>query len=167
MITKYKRMLIISLGIIILSSFINATVAASGSWDYPDYEYPLEIEDAMYDDLDGDGLEDDVLVEFELISPTDEDCFFKGAFTLSLVLPSGFTHVFTFSIRETFEELEVEVELYNVATENGWYDLHIEADILCRSEGTVFLGIAEDSLTFDPREYQDGFLPYAIVIYKL
>lgn len=85
---------------------------------------------------------------------------------LTLILPSGLTYVMHFRITEVFVELPVTLKLYNTATEEGDYDLHLEADIWGYDiNGVTFSGIVADSIIFDPHEFKDGGLPYGIVEY--
>lgn len=160
---KWRTFILLTIGILLagnLASFVAA---------YPSqtqYIYPLEITDAIYADLDSDGLEDDVLVDFVLHSPTGQLCYFDGDFDMYLTLPSGYTYYMNFQITEVFVDLPVTLSLFNTAHESGWYNVDIFADIWGYDvNGVIFSGTVYDGITFDPREYDDGGLPYGTISY--
>lgn len=127
---------------------------------------PLVINEAYYCDLDDDGGEDDVVTIFTLYSPTGLLANVDAAIDLSILLPSGQIFSFTYRLKETFIELELTIEWYNCAVEDGWYDFTTTVDMHGFDiDRTHFDGTVSETLTFDPREYNDGGFPMAIVFY--
>lgn len=127
---------------------------------------PLVIDDAYYCNLDDDGMEDDCVTLFTLYSPTGLLADIKVDLDLSILLPSGQYFYFSYRIAETFVSLPIEIEWYNVAVESGWYNFTVAAHIWgVDIEGVRFTGNISETLTFDPRDYRSGALPFAIVIF--
>lgn len=163
----FRYAILLTIGVLIAGNVATFASAYPSSSEYEgEITYPLEITNAIYADLDQDGLDDDVIVDFVLKSPTGELCYFDAKFEMFLTLPSGYTYWMQFRITEVFVELPVTLSLYNTATESGWYDLDIFADVWGYDvNGVIFSGTVSDSLTFDPREYKDGGLPYGVISY--
>ncbi|WP_371804336.1 hypothetical protein [Candidatus Lokiarchaeum ossiferum] len=127
---------------------------------------PLIIDDAYYCDKDGDGLEDDVITIFTLYSPTGLLADVDAVIDLSILLPSGQIFSFSYRLKETFIELELTIEWYNCAVEDGWYDFTVLVDMHGFDiDRNHFDGTVTETLTFDPREVGGAGLPFAIVLY--
>ena len=162
----YKLMLgIFLLGLISLFGNISSASALSRGAVVAPID-PLVIDDAYYCDLDGDGGEDDCITIFTLYSPTGLLATVDADIYLSILLPSGQLFSFTYRLKQTFVELELTIEWYNVAIEAGWYDFTVIVDMHGFDiDRTHFTGTVTEMLTFDPREYRDGGLPFAIVLF--
>ncbi len=163
----FKTRILLTVSLFILLSMVSYVATASGATarttEVP--QDPLVIHDAYYCDLDDDGKEDDCMTIFSLYSPTGYMADTKVTLDLSIRLPSGQTFFFTYKIWKTFDELRFEIEWYNVAVESGWYNFTVVA----RMQGfdmmnTHFVGSVMETFTFDPREYREGALPYAVVV---
>ncbi|UYP46225.1 hypothetical protein NEF87_002510 [Candidatus Lokiarchaeum ossiferum] len=163
---KIKQKLVIIFALVLVS--INGISFGSAWGFYPTNPIPvdpIEITYANYLELDGDGYEDDVITQFTLKSPTGYYAYLDVELELELVLPSGYTYIMRFSITEFYVELPVTVEWHNCATESGWYDFNIEADIFGFDSDIIFSGIVTDSLTFDPPFDKSGSSIFGMVRY--
>ena len=165
--SKTKKILfgLFLLGIIGIIGNISMVSAYNGNRTIAPVD-PLIIDDAYYCDLDEDGNEDDLITMFTLYSPTGLLANVDANIELSILLPSGEEFVFNYRIKETFIELNFTIEWYNCAIESGWYDFTVTVDMQGFDiEQTHFMGTVTETLTFDPREYRDGGLPFAIVMF--
>ena len=145
-------------------SFLPLSLAGGGALRTSTASF-VEITYATYLDLDNDGLEDDIITEFTVYSPTGEEDWVKMDFDFYLTLPSGKTFWMTYKAIEYFDVLPVILEWYNVAEEEGDYifsiDVHLQA---VGDDGRITMKITE-SLEFDPPESKDGGTPLGIIIY--
>ena len=164
---KWRILILLTVGILLAGNLASFAAAYGGKTSYSgDVIYPLEITDANYADLDSDGLEDDVVVNLVLHSPTGKLCYFDAIFDMYLTLPSGYTYYMNFQITEVFVDLPVTLSLFNTAHESGWYDVDLFADIWGYDiNGVIFSGTVYDGITFDPREYRDGGFPFGKISY--
>ncbi len=120
-----------------------------------DAELDIDIEKAYYMDFDNSGLENDVIVEFEV---EFEDDFSDSAtiilsLEVELTLPSGLTYVYKLKMKLIDEETDAMLVYFNHATESGWYTTSIRGTI-------VAWGItAYDRCVFDPPGGDNGEVP--------
>lgn len=84
----------------------------------------IQVKEAYYADLDGDGLEDDVYSQVEIrLSGANR---YNLDYWITLTLPSGENFVFGWFVSTRLTTLNIANNLYNTALEAGWYHLHIE-----------------------------------------
>ncbi len=85
------------------------------------------IESAGYRDIDGDGTEDDVLIVFRIelkgFTAKELRSGVKFGLSLHLVLPSGRDFKYLYLNETYLQEFHVRADLYNHATEPGWYEI--------------------------------------------
>ena len=85
------------------------------------------IETAGYLDLDDDTHEDDVLIVFRIelkgFSAQDFENGVSFGLSLQLVLPSGKDFKYLYFNETHLQEFYVRANLYNHATESGWYEV--------------------------------------------
>ena len=160
---------VVVMGLIAMVGYVS-TASALSPWGTSEAVLldPLVIDEAYYCNLDPevDDGEDDCVTKFTLYSPTGLEADVRVDLVLRLELPSGLVFYFTYRINTVFTALPIEIQWYNVAVEDGWYTFSVSAhmwgeDIL----GTRFVGTVSEELTFDPREYRDGALPFAMVFF--
>ena len=116
----------------------------------PDDEI-LEITNATYLDIDGDGSEDDILTDFIFRVPTGNLAYMICDIYVSLELPSTNTFHACFRFIGIFIEVSFFLDWINVATEGGDYIFFVEIN----SVGIDVMGnhISEyisNSIVFDP-----------------
>jgi len=163
---KYRKILHLSflLAVFAISGFTSSVSGAAARVVAP--VDPLIIDDAYYCDVDGDLLEDDCRTFFTLYSPTGFEASMIVDLYLSIELPSGQKFYFTYEFGATFVNLPFEIQWYNVAIESGDYIFTVIADMHGWDiNRTHFKGTVSETLIFDPREYRDGSIPFAMVIY--
>ncbi|MFX0113841.1 MAG: hypothetical protein ACFFB3_04790 [Candidatus Hodarchaeota archaeon] len=101
--------------------------------------------DAYYTELDGDGLEDDVvtdlLIEMNELIPV---LFIY----IEVELPSGMTHDIWLPINPDSTELNFHVDFHDIATESGWYTARVFAAVPCNQGSLVYYLC--DTIEFDP-----------------
>lgn len=106
----------------------------------------ISIDHAYYYDLDGDGLEDDIQVDFTLTvnpgikSPSKSDYYVK------LTLPSGLAYLVRLTLIGRYATIHMTFFWYDCATESGWYNINIEAF----AYGGSRMGYSTANLDFDP-----------------
>ncbi|MBD3157209.1 MAG: hypothetical protein GF309_00345 [Candidatus Lokiarchaeota archaeon] len=107
--------------------------------------YGLEIVDAYYADLDGDGVEDDIkiLVEFSFgnTNPSRVDL------RLTVELPSGTVYSFRVSVYRPPTKSILNIDCFDMATESGWYIVSMVASVMGSGNGKVYI---TDQMAFDP-----------------
>ncbi|MCY3414962.1 MAG: hypothetical protein INQ03_25150 [Candidatus Heimdallarchaeota archaeon] len=103
----------------------------------------INISEAYYADLEGDGLENDVFVGVDLyLSGRDA---YNFDYYIFLTLPSGlqFSYAYAFSAKTDY--IYFGNYFWQHALEPGWYD--VEVFIVMRSGG---LTVSSEALIFDP-----------------
>ncbi len=142
--------------IVILSLFIPAVNAQPriASVDY------IQIVDAYYADLDGDGYEDDIklLVEFKFLD-TDPS---RVDLNIWIELPSGLTFNVRISIYNTPNEFLLNIDCFNMAIESGWYTVTMLASIMGAGNGKLYI---MDEIIFDPPTGGGPGLPPSVNAY--
>lgn len=128
-----------------------------------DAELDINIEKAYYMDFDNSGVENDVIVEFEVELEIDDDLSDSATIILflevELTLPSGLTYVYKLKMKIIDEETDAMLVYFNHATESGWYITSIRGTI-------VSLGItAYDRCVFDPPGGDNGDVPRICLYY--
>lgn len=116
----------------------------------------FRVRDAYYGDMEGDGLKDDIHM---LIDIHIEGISTRYNFNLyiTLLLPSGESHTYAYSIKTKILDFTAQVIFYNHATESGWYTIHL-LTILFSGKTT---GDATDEYSFDPPGGNPGGDPHA------
>ncbi|MHA1612410.1 MAG: hypothetical protein ACTSYU_10200 [Promethearchaeota archaeon] len=167
-----SRTIMLALAVVGLVAMLSYVSTASALNNYGTREIapedPLVIDEAYYCNLDPevDDGEDDCVTKFTLYSPTGLEADIRVDLVLSIELPSGLIFRFNYRIDAVFVDLPIEIEWYNVAVEDGWYTFTVSAHMRGTDiDGTRFIGTVSDELVFDPREYRDGALPFAIVFF--
>lgn len=136
-------------------SLLGLGVKGVSAWGYPPPPPPMvEIGYANYLDLDGDGIEDDILTNFTIYDPYWSISNYYGQIRLYMVLPSGFTWYIEIDIDWYISETKtLHVEWHNCATESGWYDFYVYLDAyVFLSNGGLDYVYEYDYLEFDPPE---------------
>jgi hypothetical protein len=104
----------------------------------------VEVRDAFYADLDGDGLEDDVHTYIYLKLTGSKN--FNFDYYLTLTLPSGHDFLFGWNIKTwNMNEIRLNSSLLDTALEPGWYHLHVE--IILKTGGLAYI---DEEHIFDP-----------------
>lgn len=120
----------------------------------------IQIIDAYYADLDGDGYEDDIklLLEFSFTDaePSRVDLI------IWIELPSGTTYNIRLSVYRAPSASILNVDCFNMATESGWYTVTMLASIMGAGNGKIYL---TDELMFDPPTGSGPGLPPSIRAY--
>jgi hypothetical protein len=105
----------------------------------------IQIVDAYYADLDGDGYEDDIklLVQFSFAdtSPSRVDL------NIWIELPSGLVFNVRVSIYNTPNEFLLNIDCFDTAIESGWYTVTMLASIMGSGNGKLYI---TDEIVFDP-----------------
>ena len=105
----------------------------------------IQIVDAYYADLDGDGYEDDIklLVDccFLDTNPSRVDL------NIWIELPSGFTFNVRVSIYNTPNEFLLNIDCFDMAIESGWYTVTMLASVMGAGNGKLYI---IDEIVFDP-----------------
>ena len=114
----------------------------------------IQIIDAYYGDLDGDGAEDDIkiLIEFSFatLDPSRVDL------NLWIELPSGYTYNVRVSVFRAPSESILNIDGINMATESGWYTVSMLASVAGTGSGKYYI---TDQLIFDPPTESGPGLP--------
>ncbi len=137
------RVLVLSLVVLSASTTLAfaSTVTVQSTNDQ--VSVTLTILDAFYTDADGDGYEDDVVGYFDI------HLYGRPRYTLdiypSLVLPSGTTHTYLYTINTRLDTLHCTMYFYDHALESGNYTFAVEIVLYT---GGVTAG--EANYLFDP-----------------
>ncbi|MCY3411596.1 MAG: hypothetical protein INQ03_08205 [Candidatus Heimdallarchaeota archaeon] len=107
------------------------------------YEMHFAIDDAYYTSLDPDGIENDIVVKFNLNHTCTTKITFYMRFTLTLT--SGQFIQNEYLVKADVNQINGSMLFYDDAVENGWYNIKIE--ILLLSGGIDYGSI---NLDFDP-----------------
>lgn len=118
-----KIALILAFTLSLLGSSLHASGLAVRSVD----DFYIVVNDASYGDFDGDGLEDDCYIVFDLVVPEKKGTIWVDIY-LDLVLPSGFTHSAYFLVKVGVTVVPtLIIHAYDTAIEPGWYDAQLLA----------------------------------------
>ncbi len=122
--------------------------------------WQVDIETAIYLDLDSDTMEDDVLTKYTLTVP-DGDLRFHVTYIYSrLTLPSGQYFYHLLLVIGQFSKLCIVLGWYNTATESGWYTYEVYA---C-SFGEHAPDSGSDDIIFDPPTEGDPGVPIVSIL---
>jgi hypothetical protein len=136
-----RKLTLFFAAIIMLSVLIPTAIAQPriSSIDY------IQIVDAYYADLDGDGYEDDIklLVDccFLDTNPTRVDL------NIWIELPSGLTFNVRVSIYNTPNAFLLNIDCFDMAIESGWYTVTLLASVMGSGNGKLYI---TDEIIFDP-----------------
>ena len=114
----------------------------------------IQIVDAYYADLDGDGYEDDIKLLVDC-------CFFdtdpsRVDLNIWIELPSGLTFNVRVSIYNTPNEFLLNIDCFDTAIESGWYTVTMLASVMGAGNGKLYIA---DEIVFDPPEAGPGLPP--------
>ncbi|MCY3414491.1 MAG: hypothetical protein INQ03_22780 [Candidatus Heimdallarchaeota archaeon] len=144
---KKNNLMLVGLFSLLLFSLIPTSAYFSFYRTVPNFSVDIYIWDAYYADLDLDGYEDDIFIEIDL-TLTNQYVYTDVEVFIGVTLPSGMEHWFKFDY--TFKKttltgyITLGYDLYNTATELGWY----EANAVGFAQGEEFSYM--DTLIFDP-----------------
>lgn len=143
--------------LIILLSFSIPSHAETVTVSNDDISLQLTINDAFYTDYEGDGLENDVIADYELNVTLYKDLHneYKYTFHVLMVLPSGAYYEYAFDrtlqatdlILDTVISFNFRLVMWDHATESGWYNLTSGIEIY--QWGHEY---DDMTITFDPPE---------------
>ena len=138
----HTRKLTLVLAAIVMLSVLIPTANAQPRISSIDY---IQIVDAYYADLDGDGYEDDIklLVDCSFLdtNPTRVDL------NIWIELPSGLTFNVRVSIYNTPNEFLLNIDCFDTAIESGWYTVTMLASVMGGGNGKLYI---TDEIVFDP-----------------
>ncbi|MHA1135163.1 MAG: hypothetical protein ACTSSE_01610 [Candidatus Thorarchaeota archaeon] len=151
-----RKLTLVFAAIVLLSCLIPAANAQPriSSIDY------IQIEDAYYADLDGDGYEDDIKLLVDC-------CFFdtnpsRVDLNIWIELPSGFTFNVRVSIYNTPNEFLLNIDCFDMAIESGWYTVTMLASVMGAGNGKIYI---VDEIIFDPPTGGGPGLPPSVNAY--
>jgi len=159
-------------GIIGISAFGSATAYPTrNGHTLPEvlpYDEILEIINADYLDLDDDGIEDDIITEFIFRVPTENMATMECGLRMELEMPSGDGYYSTYSFTESFVEIIIDMEWYNVATESGDYIFSVRIDFSGVDDlGYSISGRITETIIFDPPTTGAvGGEPFGIIFFR-
>ncbi|TFG26680.1 hypothetical protein EU527_19440 [Candidatus Thorarchaeota archaeon] len=152
-----KRRLTILITAIVILSVIVPTINAQPRIASVDY---IQIVDAYYADLDGDGYEDDIKLLvgccFTDTNPSRVDL------NIRIVLPSGLTFNVRISIYNTPSEFLLNIDCFDMAIESGWYTVTLFASVMGVGNGKLYI---IDEIIFDPPTGGGPGLPPSVIAY--
>jgi hypothetical protein len=136
------RLRFTSFVLLVLISLPLLSIPASANFSVNIY-----IDDAWYEDIDSDGIEDDIGVNLT-VSLYNKYVYTDIDLYLGITLPSGYEYWFlaSFTVEKYtyYTDFGMTFELYNTATESGWYD----ASAVGFADGEMFSYM--HTITFDP-----------------
>ncbi len=157
---KKQKYLLVTVFLLVL---ILSSLGVKGEKD--EVGFTIEIDTAYYMDFDSSGVENDVVVEFEVDLEINDDKYNLYIATITidleveLTLRSGLTYVYKLKMKVTDDEIEAMLVYFNHATENGWYTTSIKGTINA-------LGItAFDTCVFDPPSGDNEDIPRISLYY--
>lgn len=103
----------------------------------------VSITDAFYGDLQGDGLTDDVFVGVTIYLSGQST--YNLDYYIELVLPSGLSYMYAYSIFSRINEVNLANYFYNHATESGDYIVNVH--VVLHNSGVQ---IYSTTTIFDP-----------------
>lgn len=137
---------------LILPIFVLAIFASAGQAS-ANFSVYVSINDAYYADLDGDLLADDIKLDLTL-EIYNYNFYTSVEVYVGVTLPSGTEYWFVITLdvykSTTYYGTGLDVNLYDTATESGWYTAHAVGFASGESYSVM------ESLTFDP---PGGYLP--------
>jgi hypothetical protein len=105
----------------------------------------IQIVDAYYADLDGDGYEDDIKLLVDCaFAETDPS---RVDLNIWVELPSGLTFSLRVSIYNIPNTFLLNIDFFDLAIESGWYSVTLLASIMGSGNGKLYL---TDEIIFDP-----------------
>ena len=119
----------------------------------------IKVTDAYYADLDGDGLVDDVYVEVEfdtklaVSSDVANDVYsgtYEYEYDIILELPSGKSYDWEVDFSTYDSKVRIGHNMYNTATEPGYYRTSIDAELEEPAEAEDFTSHVFDPPGSDP-----------------
>jgi len=111
----------------------------------------IQIIDAYYADLDGDGVEDDIKLLIEFAFPTK--VVSRVDLNIWIELPSGLTFNIRVSVWRAPGESILNVDGINMAIESGWYTVTLLASVMGTGGGKYYIW---DEIVFDPPKGGSG-----------
>lgn len=151
-----KKLATLILSVVMLSAII-PTISAQPRIASVDY---IQIVDAYYADLDGDGYEDDIKL-LVACSFTDSDPT-RVDLNIWIELPSGLIFNVRVSIYNTPSEFLLNIDCYDMAIESGWYTVTLIASVMGAGSGKLYI---TDEIIFDPPTGGGPGLPPSVIAY--
>ena len=111
----------------------------------------LEIINATYLDIDGDGSEDDIMTDFIFRVPTGNLAYMICDIYIELEYPSQNVIYSNFRLTGTYVEVSIYLDWINAAIEGGDYIFTVQID--CQGideEGNYIYGSISNYIVFDP-----------------
>ncbi len=147
--SKYLLLAVLLISFAVLAP----TPAAAGDGIY------VIMDEAYYADADGDGLEDDIVVRYEIIpSETENQTEYVIELYCTLTLPSGVSFVYECAV-VTSTGCSVTQIWFDAVSESGWYKYSVYAYTF---DGSVDPGYNE--IIFDPPEANPGTPTVDVII---
>ena len=121
----------------------------------------VEIVNATYLDIDGDGSEDDIMTDFIFRVPTGNLARMICNIYIELEYPSQNVIYSNFKLKGTFAEVSICLDWINAATEGGDYIFYVQIDCNGIDESKYHIhGSFSNSIVFDPPcQCSEGGLP--------
>jgi hypothetical protein len=120
----------------------------------------IQIVDAYYADLDGDGYEDDIKLLVDCsFGETDPS---RVDLNIWIELPSGLTFNVRVSIYNTPNEFLLNIDCFDTAIESGWYTVTMLASVMGAGNGKLYI---TDEIVFDPPLEAGPGLPPSVNAY--
>ncbi len=111
----------------------------------------LEIVNATYLDIDGDGSEDDIMTDFIFRVPTGNLAYMICDIYIELEYPSQNVIYSNFRLTGTYVEVSIYLDWINAAIEGGDYIFTVQIDCYgIDEEGYYIYGSISNSIVFDP-----------------
>ena len=117
----------------------------------------ITIVDALYTDLDDDGLEDDVFASVDLSLICGNR--FNLEYYITLTLPSGLSFTYGYMINTRLDSFTMQNNFYNHAIESG--DYQIDVYIVLKTGGISF---SHNSVIFDPPGGTDADPHFRVIV---
>jgi len=114
----------------------------------------VQITDAYYADLDGDGAEDDIKLLVTFSFPTD--VVLRVDLNIWIELPSGFTFNFRVAVWRAPGDSVLNLDCFNMAIESGWYTVSLLTSVMGTGTGKYYI---IDEIVFDPPTPTGSGLP--------
>ena len=126
----------------------------------------IDITNAYYTALDDDGIENDVVANFDMTVFKNDRKYsndrMKFDLYVELILPSGINYIYGYRVTcKRCVSVSPIIYLYNHATEPGWYTIVLTCVLADRG---LVTGIGSEYLVFDPPGGTPGTEPGSCMI---
>jgi len=126
----------------------------------------INITDAYYTALDNDGIENDIVANFDMTIFKNDRKYsnerIKFDLYVELILPSGLNYIYGYRVScKGCVSVSPVIYLYNHATEPGWYTIVLTCVLADRG---LVTGMGSEYLVFDPPGGTPGTEPGSCII---